>query len=247
MKTEIYIATHKAYHFPKLDGYIPIHVGKALTDEDLGIIGDDTGDNISELNPNFCELTALYWMWKNSDADILGLVHYRRYMKKNFYESDLIKDKCEILSKDYIESVIKNDKRVIFLPEKEKLFYQKYKIRFSVNMKKQYESNHYKKDWDEVKKIIESKYPEYLSSLKNIEKVTEISFYNMIIAYRDVIDTYCQWLFSILFELENRTDIKNYNNYQSRVYGFISERLLNVFILHNINKYKALYFKKMEI
>ena len=79
MKTEIYIATHKDYNFPQIAGYIPIHVGKDLTDLNLGIIGDNTGDNISSLNPNFCELTALYWMWKNSSADYLGLIHYRRF------------------------------------------------------------------------------------------------------------------------------------------------------------------------
>lgn len=77
MKTEIYIATHKDYSFQQKK--IPIHVGKDLTDLNLGIIGDNTGDNISSLNPNFCELTALYWMWKNSSADYLGLIHYRRF------------------------------------------------------------------------------------------------------------------------------------------------------------------------
>ena len=79
MKTEIYIATHKKTSFPKSDDYIPIHVGKNLSEVDLGIIGDDTQSNISYLNKSFCELTALYWIWKNSKAENVGLVHYRRY------------------------------------------------------------------------------------------------------------------------------------------------------------------------
>ena len=60
MKIEIYIATHKAYEFPQIDSYIPIHVGKEKAKVDLGILGDNIGENISTLNPSFCELTALY-------------------------------------------------------------------------------------------------------------------------------------------------------------------------------------------
>lgn len=233
MKTEIYIATHKAYEFPDVDGYIPIHVGKVLTDVDLGIIGDNTGENISEINPNFCELTALYWMWKNSDADILGLVHYRRYMKDSFIENNIISNKWEILKIDYIEDVIINNEKTIFLPKMEKLICQKYKIKFSVDMKEQFESNHYKSDWLEIENIIESKFPEYLSSFKKAEKQTKISFYNMFIAHRDIVNAYCEWLFDILFELRGRLDISCYDSYQARVYGFISERLLNVYIYHH--------------
>lgn len=79
MSVEIYIATHKEYEFPQIDGYIPIHVGKELSSKNLDIATDNVGNHISNLNTNFCELTALYWIWKNSKADIVGLVHYRRY------------------------------------------------------------------------------------------------------------------------------------------------------------------------
>ena len=62
------------------DVYMPLQVGKALSDVDLGVQGDDEGDNISTKNPNYCELTGLYWAWKNlKDADYIGLAHYRRY------------------------------------------------------------------------------------------------------------------------------------------------------------------------
>lgn len=79
MKIEIYIVIYKEYNFFRIEGYILIYVGKVLIDLDLGIIGDNIGDNIFNLNLNFCELIVLYWMWKNSNVDILGLVYYRRY------------------------------------------------------------------------------------------------------------------------------------------------------------------------
>ena len=72
------VATHKNYWMPKDEMYVPIHVGREGKD-DLGYIGDNTGDNISSKNANYCELTGLYWAWKNFDADYLGLVHYRRH------------------------------------------------------------------------------------------------------------------------------------------------------------------------
>ena len=76
------VATHKKYRMPSDGVYLPLQVGKSAHPEScLGFETDDSGDNISELNPYFSELTGLYWMWKNSDADIIGLCHYRRYFK----------------------------------------------------------------------------------------------------------------------------------------------------------------------
>lgn len=237
MKTEIYIATHKAYNFPKIEGYIPIHVGKALTDLDLGIIGDNTGDNISNLNPSFCELTALYWMWKNSDADIVGLVHYRRYFesKKNIGKvlspNDI--NKNEILNK-------------VFLIKKEKLYVEKFRLKIPVNTAMQYKFNHISNDWKILENVIYDLYPEYFESFLKTSKDSEISFYNMFVSHRFFLDNYSEWLFNILFELSNRIDISKYCGYQRRVYGFVSERLLNVFVYHNRFKYSVEYFSKLD-
>lgn len=89
-KVRIIIASHKKYRMPDDEMYLPLHVGaegkKAAdgNDLDLGYVKDNTGDNISFLNASFCELTGLYWAWKNLDADYIGLAHYRRHfsMKK---------------------------------------------------------------------------------------------------------------------------------------------------------------------
>lgn len=86
-RISILVATHKAYLFPENDIYIPIQVGKVLVAQDLGILSDSEGENISDKNPTFCELTALYWAWKNGifeKNDYVGLVHYRRYFKGEY-------------------------------------------------------------------------------------------------------------------------------------------------------------------
>ena len=79
MNVKIIIAAHKVYEMPDDICYLPVHVGKAVNNKNIGFRGDDTGDNISVKNSSYCELTGLYWAWKNLDADYLGLAHYRRY------------------------------------------------------------------------------------------------------------------------------------------------------------------------
>ena len=78
----IYIAAHKQFTSLEMDGYIPLQVG-AENNIDLGYLKDNVGDNISEKNPNYCELTGLYWIWKNCNDEYKGLVHYRRYFGKS--------------------------------------------------------------------------------------------------------------------------------------------------------------------
>lgn len=81
MSIRIYTITHKLFTPPPDPMYVPLHVGHACSNKDWGFLSDDTGDSISELNPYFCELTGIYWIWKNvSDCDYVGISHYRRYL-----------------------------------------------------------------------------------------------------------------------------------------------------------------------
>ena len=73
-KVEIIVATHKAYEYPKGEAYLPLHVGAKVSDKKLEIARDDTGDNISEKNPQYAELTAQYWVWKNYDLSDVDYV-----------------------------------------------------------------------------------------------------------------------------------------------------------------------------
>lgn len=217
-KVKIYIAAHKKANFPKEEIYIPIHVG-AEGKEDLGYLKDNTGDNISNKNPNYCELTGTYWMLKNDDSDIIGLTHYRRYFFKK-WNSNKLED---VLNKKDIEEIL--NQYDIIVPEKTKI------IKYTV--KQAYCKLHKPKDLEECRKILKEKYPEYLDSFDDV--LSKKSFYacNMFITNKKIFNDYYNWLFDILFELENRIDISTYDDYNKRIYGFMSERLFNVWLKQN--------------
>ena len=104
-KVVVLTAAHKSFDQLGLEGYLPVQVGAALAAQDLGFQRDDEGDNISEKNPQYCELTAQYWAWKNlTDAQIMGLVHYRRYFTTDLYAKNW---KDAILTADQIRQLLR--------------------------------------------------------------------------------------------------------------------------------------------
>lgn len=214
----VYIATHKKFNFPIEEGYIAIQVG-AEGKKKLGYMLDNSGENISAKNNNYCELTGLYWIWKNVNDDYKGLVHYRRYFSNSLKGNIILKEQD-------IRRILKSYD--VILP---------FRVAMDKSLTEDFcEISGFKKDLDSVRKIIKHNFPDYLDSYDKTMNNNKIYFYNMMIASKNVFDKYCEWLFSILFELEKTVDLSGYNEYQKRIYGFISERLLNVFFDHN--KYK---------
>lgn len=113
----IAVAVHKPYRMPKDSMYLPLQVGKALHPEiDLGFQTDDTGDNISLLNASYSELTALYWLWKNSDARYKGLAHYRRHFASHYMHFNLGDRFNRIVKHEEINQLLESTD--IILPEK---------------------------------------------------------------------------------------------------------------------------------
>lgn len=212
----VYVVSHKNAKFPTESIYKPIQVGKK---ESFTEIRDNTGDNISEKNPNYCELTAAYWIWKNDKSDITGLTHYRRYFFKN-KKSNSIEN---ILNEKDIKEIL--EQYDIILPERERI------IKYTV--KNAYGKFHHIEDFEKCRQIIEEKYPEYVEAFDKIANGKKLYLYNMFIAEKKIFDEYYKWLFDILFELENRVDISNYSDYDKRIYGFLSERLFNVWLEKN--------------
>lgn len=218
MNIKICIATQKKYRLPDDDIYIPIQVGAKVIDNNTGYVKDDTGISISEKNPYFCELTGLYWIWKNIDADYYGLVHYRRYFKKRYV---LGRDKYKkILDRNYLENILK--KSDIVLPKKRHYYIE--------NIRSHYTHTHYGEHLSVVRDILKSNNPEYLHSFEKIMKKRSAHMFNMMIMKKKIFNEYCNWLFPILFDMENEIDITGYSKFQARLFGRISEILLDVWL-----------------
>ncbi|WP_235320778.1 DUF4422 domain-containing protein [Anaerovibrio lipolyticus] len=218
MDIKILVATHKSYWMPTDNVYLPVHVGKEGK-EDIGFIGDNTGDNISTKNANYCELTGLYWAWKNISADYIGLCHYRRYFTRA-NPINCEKKKQVILSRNEWEKLL--EKHPIIVPDKRKYYIE--------TNRSHYNHSHYAKDIDTTEKIIQEKYPQYINAFTKVMKRTWAHMFNMFVMRKDYLNEYCTWLFDVLQELENRTDITNYNVIEARIYGYISELLLDVWL-----------------
>jgi hypothetical protein len=208
--------------------YLPVHVGKEGK-KGIGFIGDDTGDNISIKNPYYCELTALYWGWKNLDIDALGLVHYRRHFtQRSVWEYQLQGKWKSVLTKQQLEALL--DKVPIILPNRRNYYIE--------TNDSHYKHAHKSDPLDKTREVISEKYPEYLESFDKIMQRTGAHIFNMFIMRKDILDQYCSWLFDVLFEVEKRVDLVNYSINEARALCFVSEWLLDVWLEQN--KYKGL-------
>lgn len=226
----IYIITHKVFepYFVDNEHYCTLHVGKN-NNTIKGYLRDDTGtDNISEKNQNFCELTGLYWIWKNgteNEYDVTGLVHYRRYFTTRL--NDILYTyfgiKPKVLSFNIVKNVLlKSD---VILPVTEKILR---------TVKQSYIDVHNEEDLILTRKAIEEVCPEYLESFDRVMNSHKYYYANMMICNKKLLNNYSEWLFSILFNLEDKINIDKYtDDYQKRVFGFLSERLLQVWVEHN--------------
>lgn len=232
MDIKIIVATHKKYWMPSDSMYLPVHVG-AKGKESIGYQRDDEGDNISEKNANYCELTGLYWAWKNLDAEYIGLAHYRRH----FSNRSKLGDKTRrVITKGELEEKLK--KTDVLLPTP-----RNYWIESNYS---QYVHAHHAIDLDTTKQILEEKYPEYVKAWDECMKKTSGHRFNMFIMKKDKFNAYCKWMFDVLFELENRLDISSYNKNDSRVFGFVSERLLDIWLQTNNVDYMNTSYIFME-
>lgn len=236
MNIEILVATHKKYQMPNDFMYVPVHVGKENKKE-LGYIGDNTGDNISLKNPNYCELTAMYWAWKNSKADYLGLSHYRRHFcNKALFMGTTRNKKKNILTSKKTQQLLEEYDAI--LPRKRNYWIE---TNFS-----HYAHAHNGEDLKQTRRVIQIKYPEYVQSFDKIMKKRSAHMFNMLIMKREIFNAYSEWLFDILFQVEKDIDISGYSPYEARVFGYISELLLDVWLDVNKVKYTELPVMFME-
>lgn len=232
MDIKIIVATHKKYWMPSDPMYLPVHVG-AAGKESIGYQHDDEGENISERNANYCELTGLYWAWKNLNADYIGLAHYRRHFSNGKLFGD---KKTRVIGQSDLEKKLKDTDILLPTP-------RNYWIETNYS---QYAHAHHAIDLDMTREILQEKYPLYIKAWDTSMKKTTGHRFNMFVMKKELFDQYCEWLFDVLFELEDRLDISSYNKNDSRVFGFVSERLLDVWIETNKYQYKDTPYVFME-
>jgi hypothetical protein len=229
---KIIIAMHKEYPVAKDSIYLPLHVGKENSKAKLNICGDDGGENISVKNPNYCELTGVYWAWKNLDAEYMGLSHYRRYF-------------CVEKKKDKFDSVLTGKQLQKYLEETDVILPKKRNYYIETN-ESQYLHAHHHEGWQEMCNIIHRDYPEYVPALDKMRNSTKGHRFNMFIMKKKYFDAYCEWLFDILFKVEEKIDISEYSAAEARVFGYLSERMLDVWIDTNHVEYRELPVLYME-
>ena len=227
-KLKIAVATHKRFQMPKQTGYFPLHVGKSRHTQKLAeYIGDDTGDNISDKNPFFCELTGLYWLWKNTDSEYVGMVHYRRYFRSLKMHHGKNRMNYILQEPEVLRLLQKYD---IILPKKRHYIIE--------TLYTHYSHTHYVEHLDCMRNILKEKENSYVPAFDKVMKRRSAHMYNMFIAKREICDAYCEWLFPILFELEEKVDVSEYDAFQARLFGRVSELLLNVWLVHNKYPFK---------
>lgn len=219
MKTTILVAAHKPYAMPQDAVYLPVQVG-AAGKESLGWQRDDEGKHISGKNATFCEMTGHYWMWQNLDADVYGLCHYRRYFAAR---RPFQKKQKRILSARAIGRMM--EKCDLVLPKK-----RHYWIETNYS---QYIHAHHAEDLRLTRAILAEKAPAYLPAWEHQMQKRSGHRFNMFIMKKELFDGYSTWIFDILFELEKRLDISAYSPQDQRVFGYVAERLMDVWVETN--------------
>ncbi|ATZ11949.1 DUF4422 domain-containing protein [Erwinia amylovora] len=244
MNISIYTSHHKPSAFLSSPVIKPIHVGKANSLDEICCAGDDSGDSISLKNPFYCELTAHYWVWKNTDiSDYVGFMHYRRHFN---FSDDQYKDEdvWGMVSRSEIDADYENefgldeDSIKKCIGDADLLLPKKWSVKAAGNINN---FEHYKvsdhlhiEDYQNALDILTDKYPEYKKAVTLFNDAHNGYYTNMYVMKRDLFIEYSDWLFSILSDLEETLYFKNYSQQEKRVFGHISERLFNIFIIKKI-------------
>ena len=231
MSVKIFAMTHKEFDVPNDPMYIPLHVGHKQAKADFGYWGDDTGDHISDLNCYYAELSGVYWVWKNyHDADYVGICHYRRF---------LTSEEGYVFSQKKYEEILQ---QYDIITTKQLELPNSYHYGFG--------AHHKVETLDETGRIIREKYPEYYDTFIDLVHKNKTYFGNIMVAKKSLFDEYAQWLFDIFFELQKRIDLTFEDDYHKRVFGFISEFLLYVWVtVRGLRAYEcrvAIIGEKME-
>lgn len=222
----IFVATHKRYNIYKEKPYIPLCVGGYW---ETGYLTEQEGKNIAYLNQKINECTALYWIWKNTKSAYVGLNHYRRYFYNNEIESI-----DNYLDLEYLTEIFKEHD--IILPKT----YPVDKMTMLEQISDSMNPELCKKGHSIIRSKIAQKQPDYLEAFDSVMDGHVIFNCNIFVTRRDILNRYCEWLFSFLIEAAEEIDVEGYDNYSQRVIGFFAERMWTVWLRKNRLRIKEL-------
>lgn len=259
MKAKIYLNYFNDAELIENEVLTPIQVGAEQSKFNLPMLKDNKGkDNISQKNPTYCEMTGIYWVWKNDkNSDYIGFFHYRRLLDfnltairntdsnglVNYHGVDNYMFEKFHLHPDEIKEVLVDYDAI--LPEPFDIT-----LTGNKNVYEQYiNSNHqFKKDIDITLQIIKEMSPEYFFATKKHFEGILLYPTNIFVFKREIFESLCKWLFPILAELENRLDTSSYSFQENRVIGYISERLISAFIeFYILNDKKIKYIELKRV
>lgn len=250
LNNHILVCCHKKDIMATQEPYFPIQLGKVNSNIDLGVATDYTGENISYKNPFFCELTGIYWAWKNmKDTEVIGLCHYRRYF--DFHGICQHFKPYTIFPLSSFQSINLSIPAKIIDAAKEGSIILPRRENYPTSVIEQYNNNHSCFDIQIIRDIIKNDFDENYSRAfwKVLVQNNKLSLCNMFIMNWANFDNYCSWLFHILNKAELSIDISNYSTYQKRIYGFLAERLLNVWVYaekKRIKRYPMIFFSEQQ-
>lgn len=268
MDTKSFVKIYSIYYksgivpdLPKM--YQPLMAGNVLTDNNHVLLCDSAGENISEKNPYFSELTGIYWIWKNTNHEITGICHYRRFFTAEaeplcyrikrllYYPFGLYKKRVGLI---YANNIRFFSPKILSEPEV-RFYLQQYDAVLPAARKLKYTvETHYSRyhDIDDLvllRSIIQQKYPQFENAFNTVLKSKRFHANNMFILKKPLFDKFMEWWFDILFEFEERIDLSKKKDYQKRVIGFLAERLLNVWMVQKRLNYVELpiiYFRYLK-
>lgn len=236
-QVKIFVVAHKPFEMPEGVVLTPIHVGRAVyvrrkmaeggvgldpDDPMAGMIGDDTGGNISLKNPQYCEMTAHYWIWKNvHDTEYVGVCHYRRFFAIDISEDDIeeVMADADVLMVEpswHIDSVY--------------AYFAKFMGAENMTIL-----------WMVMKRL----YPEYAETLEQVCDGVKFHPFNMMLCKKELFDEYCEWIFSVLGECEKYVKPSPYTNGR-RALAYMAELLTGVYFIYKRMKIKTVPYCKIE-
>lgn len=209
-KVKILVACHKSDKVFQNDVYIPIHVGKAISKCQMDMVGDDSGDNISEKNPMYCELTAQYWAWKNlNDVEYVGLCHYRRYFETQ-------------VTDDNIDNLLGTNCDIILASPLIERGCMGVRLQKATCMEDVYI----------LMNVLKKEFPDFYLTAERFLNGNRCVPYNMFVMRKELFNSFAYWQFRILEEMEKKVHLSGYTRMR-RIYGYMAEMLLPIWCEHN--------------